>query len=157
MEPISGVEIHKCDITSDEFITKMKECEIETVICDGAPDVTGYYEIDLHAQIGLLISALTIAVSVHGNSTSTFVSKIFKGNLTKYVTNHFRKYYKRVLLTKPRASRAESDEAFVICTDLYNCDITNVSEIDYSLNLENEPLEVCGYDNEYFIEEYNPK
>jgi tRNA (cytidine32/guanosine34-2'-O)-methyltransferase len=49
------------------------------VICDGAPDITGFHDMDQYIQSQLLVAALNIAIkllTVGGN----FVAKIFKGS-----------------------------------------------------------------------------
>ena len=46
MMPIEGVTIYKDDITNEQFIKKLSNMQINRVICDGAPDVTGFYELD---------------------------------------------------------------------------------------------------------------
>jgi tRNA (cytidine32/guanosine34-2'-O)-methyltransferase len=54
-----------------------KKCEL--VICDGAPDITGFHDMDQYIQSQLLVAALNIAIkllTIGGN----FVAKIFKGS-----------------------------------------------------------------------------
>ena len=50
MAPIDGVGIIQGDITTEDTLTKIlslfKGNKAELVVCDGAPDVTGFHEID---------------------------------------------------------------------------------------------------------------
>ncbi|OQS54002.1 FTSJ1 [Ecytonucleospora hepatopenaei] len=130
MVPIENVKIYKADITDSAFINEVSKYNVDVIICDGAPDVTGYSDIDLYAQIDLLKACLTIINKINLNIliknrldmnknsvtlVNTFVTKIFRNKFTKYVVRHFRKYFKDVFLTKPRASRANSTECFMVC------------------------------------------
>ena len=134
MVPIENVKIYKADITDSAFINEVSKYNVDVVICDGAPDVTGYSDIDLYAQIDLLKACLTIINKINLNILikqiqeqnkksfkllNTFVTKIFRNKFTKYVVRHFRKYFTDVFLTKPRASRANSTECFMVCRGIY--------------------------------------
>ena len=50
MAPIPGVSILQGDITTEEtlnnVLSKFKGQKADLVVCDGAPDVTGFHEID---------------------------------------------------------------------------------------------------------------
>ena len=46
--------------TAQEVLDLFKGNKADLIICDGAPDVTGFHEIDFYAQAQLLQAALTI-------------------------------------------------------------------------------------------------
>ena len=54
MSPIPGVKCIKGDITSEETANQIIEAlggsKAQIVVCDGAPDVTGFHEIDQYLQ-----------------------------------------------------------------------------------------------------------
>ena len=156
MMPIEGVTIYKDDITNEQFIKKLSNMQINRVICDGAPDVTGFYELDLYAQIDLLKASLKITLHVCNDYNNViFISKLFRGKYTKYIIHYFKQYFQEVILTKPRASRSTSNEAFIVCKKLYNT-TGNIDIIDFSVNLDNITCEMCGYgepDPDYYVEE----
>lgn len=158
MVPIENVEIHKADITDKVFIDKISQYNINVVICDGAPDVTGYTDIDLYAQLDLIKACLSIVLKINKNSNNsidTFVTKIFRNTFTKYVVRHFKKYFGEVFLTKPRASRNNSTECFMVCRNFRNSGLEE-TEIDFTDDIEEEPMDVCGYgepDPDFYVEE----
>ena len=62
MAEIPGVHIICGDITRketvDKILDKFKGNRAELVVCDGAPDVTGFIEIDQYIQSQIFLSAL---------------------------------------------------------------------------------------------------
>ena len=50
MAPIPGVSLFEGDITTEEtlaeILKRFKGNKADLVVCDGAPDVTGFHEID---------------------------------------------------------------------------------------------------------------
>jgi len=54
MAPIFGVSLIEGDITKDETVDEIlaafKGQKAELVVCDGAPDVTGFHDIDQYIQ-----------------------------------------------------------------------------------------------------------
>lgn len=82
----------------------------------GAPDVTGLHDLDEYVQAQLLLSAYSFAARVlrHGGK---FVAKIFRGKDIDLLYAQLSLLFKRVTCAKPRASRASSLEAFVVCED----------------------------------------
>ena len=51
---------------------------MDLVISDGAPDITGFHDMDQYIQSQLLVAALNIAVKMLKDN-GHFVAKIFKG------------------------------------------------------------------------------
>ena len=105
------------DITSHDTLKKISDevnSQIDLVICDGAPDVTGLNEFDVYVQSQLILNALNISVrllKIGGN----FVTKIFKGKYTEKIVKIFLTCFERVFITKPKACRNASFESFVVC------------------------------------------
>jgi tRNA (cytidine32/guanosine34-2'-O)-methyltransferase len=105
------------DITSHDTLKKISDevnSQIDLVICDGAPDVTGLNEFDVYVQSRLILNALNISVrllKIGGN----FVTKIFKGKYTEKIVKIFLTCFERVFITKPKACRNASFESFVVC------------------------------------------
>lgn len=158
MEPIENtntkVILLKEDITSEVCLNKIKSYDfvIDTVICDGAPDVTGFHDLDQYLQFDLLISSLKICLNVsQEDKTFKFVAKMFRGEYTGVLVNHFKKFFKKVILTKPRSSRGNSRECFIIGIEIINRKIT---EIDFD-NQTSVVCETCGFgeDPDYTFED----
>eukprot|EP00347_Sterkiella_histriomuscorum_P009021 403342831 len=117
MAPIDGVSIIQGDITTQQTLEKVlavfKGNKADLVVSDGAPDVTGFHEIDQYLQAQLLQAALTITQHMLREG-GTFVAKFFKSNDLSYLYVMMKQIFKNVYVVKPQSSRASSAEAFVI-------------------------------------------
>lgn len=96
------------------MLEKFKGLKAQLVVCDGAPDVTGFHDIDQYIQSTLLVAALNIGTFMLDEG-GTFVAKIFKGHDVKYLYSQFKVFFKCVDIVKPKSSRSSSVEAFVVC------------------------------------------
>ncbi|KAI4292718.1 tRNA (cytidine32/guanosine34-2'-O)-methyltransferase [Pancytospora philotis] len=116
--PIPGVVAIKEDITSEQCLAKIAAAfendKADLVVCDGAPDVTGFHDLDEYLQMDLLTAALKLACRAAGPS-STFVGKCFRGEFIGHILGHFAKFYDSVQLLKPKSSRGASMEYFILC------------------------------------------
>lgn len=144
MEPIEGVIILKKDITSEECLQQILfEFDgklADLIVCDGAPDVTGFHDIDEFLQMDLLKAALYICTKIL-NPGCTFVTKCFTGPYTGYISKHFMKFFESVKLVKPKSSREVSAECFMVCRGFKGSD-TDVLDIDCVP--ANVFIETCG-------------
>ncbi len=120
MAPIEGVVQLQGDITSrdtaEQIISYFSGNLADTVISDGAPDVTGLHDIDEYLQAQLLLAALNIATFVLRPGGS-FVAKMFRAKDTSLLYAQLRGFFTRVTIAKPKSSRNSSMEAFVVCQD----------------------------------------
>ncbi|OAP54826.1 hypothetical protein AYL99_11274 [Fonsecaea erecta] len=126
MAPLEGITQLKADIThpstvplllraiDPDFSPQNTTHLIDLVISDGAPDVTGLHSLDIYVQSQLLYSALTLATKVL-RPGGKFVAKIFRGRDVDLIYAQLRILFEKVSVAKPRASRASSIEAFVVC------------------------------------------
>ncbi|CDW79603.1 ribosomal rna methyltransferase [Stylonychia lemnae] len=117
MAPIDGVAIIQGDITTQQTLDKIlgvfKGEKAELVVSDGAPDVTGFHEIDQYLQAQLLQAALTITQNMLREG-GIFVAKFFKSSDLSYLYVMMKQIFRNVYVVKPQSSRASSAEAFVI-------------------------------------------
>ncbi|KAK5946645.1 tRNA (uridine-2'-O-)-methyltransferase trm7 [Knufia obscura] len=127
MAPLEGIIQLQADITHPSTVGRMlsalnpekSEADydlVDLVISDGAPDVTGLHDLDIHIQSQLLYSALTLAIRVL-RPGGKFVAKIFRGKDVDLIYAQLKLLFRRVHIAKPRSSRASSIEAFVVCED----------------------------------------
>jgi tRNA (cytidine32/guanosine34-2'-O)-methyltransferase len=118
MAPISGVDFIQGDITELATFEKIsltipENRRSDLVVCDGAPDVTGFHDIDFYIQSQLLVAALNIGLhSLKPNGV--FVAKIFRGNHDFFLFSQFKMFFSDVELFKPHSSRESSAEHFII-------------------------------------------
>ncbi|SPO04835.1 probable tRNA 2`-O-ribose methyltransferase [Cephalotrichum gorgonifer] len=87
---------------------------VDLVISDGAPDVTGLHDLDIYVQSQLLFAALNLALCVL-KPGGKFVAKIFRGKNVDLLYAQMKIFFERVVVAKPRSSRASSVEAFIVC------------------------------------------
>lgn len=146
MAPIEGIYILKEDITSVECFRKVEQIfegeKAELIVCDGAPDVTGFHDLDEFLQADLLKAALTICLAI-GKEGSTFVGKCFRGEYSGYIYRHFLKFYDSVEMVKPMASRNASVECFIVCKGM-KINNEDPSVFDVSGDPVNFQLKCCG-------------
>jgi len=82
-------------------------------VCDGAPDVTGFHDIDQYIQSQLLVAALNICTKTITHD-GTFVTKIFQGSDHVFLKSQFKVFFKQVDIFKPKSSRESSVENFIV-------------------------------------------
>lgn len=118
MAPIPGVELVQGDITSkktaEQIISYFKGKKAQVVVSDGAPDVTGVHDIDEFVQAELLAAALNITTHVLEEGGS-FVAKIFRCQQYDLLATQLKVFFTNVSCSKPKSSRTQSNEAFVVC------------------------------------------
>ncbi|KAK3381487.1 FtsJ-like methyltransferase-domain-containing protein [Podospora didyma] len=88
--------------------------QVDLVISDGAPDVTGLHDLDIYVQSQLLFAALNLALCVL-KPGGKFVAKIFRGRNVDLLYAQLKIFFEKVYVAKPRSSRASSVEAFIVC------------------------------------------
>lgn len=87
---------------------------VDLVLSDGAPDVTGLHDLDIYVQSQLLFAALNLALCVL-KPGGKFVAKIFRGRNVDVLYAQLKIFFEKVVVAKPRSSRASSVEAFIVC------------------------------------------
>lgn len=113
---LQGIESHECDITSEDtlsFILKeiSPKSTVDLVLADCAPKVSGAWATDQARQIFLAENAFILAVKLQAD---TFVTKVFEGRDFNEFRENAKKSYTSVRVYKPKASRKESAETYVI-------------------------------------------
>ena len=90
---------------------------VDVLISDVSPKVSGAWEVDHARQIDLAHRALSITIElvrIGGN----FYVKAFQGEMFRDFVKEVGTYFHRVEIFKPKASRPESAEIFVLGLDL---------------------------------------
>ncbi|CRK31118.1 hypothetical protein BN1708_018644, partial [Verticillium longisporum] len=130
ISPLPGVVTLRADITHPATVplllkaldpdydatsqSKNAAHPVDLVISDGAPDVTGLHDLDIYVQSQLLFAALNLALCVL-KPGGKFVAKIFRGRNVDVLYAQLKVFFEKVIVAKPRSSRASSVEAFIIC------------------------------------------
>ena len=118
---IEGVDIIVGDITNQEILKQIIKTAnnqpIDLIICDGAPDVTGFNEFDVYIQFQLILTALNTSIRLLKEG-GNFISKIFKGKYTDIIIQILLNCFDKVYITKPKTCRNASFESFLYCKGL---------------------------------------
>lgn len=132
MSPLPGVVTLRADITHPATVPLLLKAldpdydpstrsnkpasshPVDLVISDGAPDVTGLHDLDIYVQSQLLFAALNLALCVL-KPGGKFVAKIFRGRNVDVLYAQLKIFFQKVVVAKPRSSRASSVEAFIVC------------------------------------------
>jgi 23S rRNA (uridine2552-2'-O)-methyltransferase len=85
----------------------------DVVISDLSPNISGIWEVDHARQIDLAENALRLARGILRPKGNFFV-KTFQGDLLKSFTEKVNRDFKRLRLVKPKASRKDSAEIYVL-------------------------------------------
>ncbi|MFL6690726.1 MAG: RlmE family RNA methyltransferase [Alphaproteobacteria bacterium] len=114
--PLPGVRIFRADIGDPESLAMLKEAlggEADAVLSDMAAPTTGHRATDHLRTMALLEAALDIAEAVL-KPGGAFVGKVFQGGATAELLARIKKMFREVKHVKPRASRAESVELYLV-------------------------------------------
>lgn len=104
------------DIMDPESLTRIKAIlprSADAVISDISPNISGIWDLDHIRQIELSMCSLQIALSILKNGGNFFV-KVFQGELFNQFLREVRKNFRQVKIIKPKASRKESAEIYVL-------------------------------------------
>jgi len=117
MDAIGGVEFLQGDFTEqqvfDDLMALIGDSKVGLVISDMAPNMSGMSSIDQPGAMYLVELALDMATQILP-AGGHFVAKVFQGEgFDEYIAN-VRQEFKKVLVRKPKASRARSREVYVI-------------------------------------------
>jgi len=85
----------------------------DVVLSDVSPNVSGVWEVDHARQIELAEGSLKIALSTL-RKDGVFFTKIFQGDLFDQFLKNFKSYFKQTRIIKPKASRKESAELYIL-------------------------------------------
>jgi len=117
MEPIGNtVQIHG-DFTEQEIQDEIKKHindKVDVVMSDMAVNTTGIKNID-SIQTGELCKEAMLFAKDILEVNGYFVSKIFMGSTFNEIVAEGKKYFKDVKIFKPKSSRKDSKESFIIC------------------------------------------
>ena len=120
MEPIGNTVQIQGDFTEEsikEEIKKHIKNKIDVVMSDMAVNTTGIKNID-SIQTGELCKEAMFFAKDLLTDNGYFISKIFMGGTFNEIVAEGKKYFKEVKVFKPKSSRKDSKESFIICSKL---------------------------------------
>ncbi len=120
MEKIKNTIQIKGDFTSNEVQNQIKSYLVkksEVVMSDMAVNTTGIKNLD-SIQTGELCKEALIFSKEVISKNGFFISKIFMGSTFNEIVALAKKIFREVKVFKPKSSRKDSKESFIICRNL---------------------------------------
>lgn len=118
IQPLEGVIFYKGDITKESTITwitsALDKREVNVVLSDMAPNISGNYSMD-HAQSIFLNQHAFSVVKQVLSSQGHFVCKVFMGDLLQEFLDELKPSFSSIKHFSPPASRKSSSEVYIIC------------------------------------------
>ncbi len=112
-----NVKVVQGSIEDNSIIDRLKELlnnKADLILSDVSPNLSGIWSLDHARQIHLSSRVLAIAdaiLKVNGNA----VLKVFDGDMLKDFINDAKARFRYVRIYKPKASRKESSELYLVC------------------------------------------
>ena len=105
------ITFYKEDFLKYNFINLKNKFNL--VLSDVAPNTTGHQSTD-HLRISQLIYEVIERLKIILKNKGTFIFKIWKGEEEKEIINKLKKIFEKVEYFKPKSSRQESSEIFIV-------------------------------------------
>jgi 23S rRNA (uridine2552-2'-O)-methyltransferase len=118
MEPVPGAvvlqgDLH--DLETERHIADALDGKADVVLSDMAASSTGHKRTDHLRVIALCEAALDLAENILAPG-GTFVAKVLKGGTERELLAHMKRLFEHVHHAKPKASRSDSSEEYVVAT-----------------------------------------
>ncbi|AMO58202.1 23S rRNA methyltransferase [Endozoicomonas montiporae] len=117
MDPIAGATFVQGDFTEDQVLEEILGAigsdEVDLVISDMAPNMSGAHSVDQPKAMYLVELALDLARQVL-RKNGVFLAKVFQGEGFEEYLKDLRSSFTKVITRKPDASRARSREVYLL-------------------------------------------
>ena len=117
IEPIDNSVQIRGDFTDSQIQEEIKKyirAKVDVVMSDMAVNTTGIKNIDSIQTGELCKEAMFFAKDILNNN-GYFISKIFMGSTFNEIVAEGKKFFKEVKVFKPKSSRKDSKESFIVC------------------------------------------
>ncbi len=117
MTPLTGVHFIEGDFREDSVLDELNEVldgqQIDLVLSDMAPNITGVSSIDQPSSMYLVELALDFALT-NLSKQGVFLVKVFQGEGFEQYMKAMRDGFQKVITRKPDASRPRSREVYLL-------------------------------------------
>ena len=117
MTPLTGVHFIQGDFREDDVLDELNKVldgrQIDLVLSDMAPNMTGVGAIDQPGSMYLVELALDFAIN-NLSKQGDFLVKVFQGEGFDEFLKSMRSHFNKVTTRKPDASRARSREVYLL-------------------------------------------
>ena len=110
----NNITFYKDDFLKYNFENFNKKFDL--VLSDIAPNTTGHQSTD-HLKISQIVYEIIDRLKIILKINGSFIFKIWKGEEEKEIINRLRSQFKKVDYFKPKSSRQESSEIFIIARE----------------------------------------
>jgi len=120
MKAIDNTVQIKGDFTEEKNQSKIKDffkSNVDVVLSDMAVNTTGNKNIDSIYTGELCMEAMIFSKKILNND-GKFISKIFMGSTFNEIITEAKLIFREVKVFKPKSSRKDSKESFIICKNL---------------------------------------
>ena len=120
MKAIDNTVQIKGDFTEEKNQSKIKDffkSNVDVVLSDMAVNTTGNKNIDSIYISELCMEAMIFSEKILNND-GKFISKIFMGSTFNEIITEAKLIFREVKIFKPKSSRKDSKESFIICKNL---------------------------------------
>jgi 23S rRNA (uridine2552-2'-O)-methyltransferase len=118
VEPIDNAFLIQGSIEDENIMDSILKItnlsNVDVVLSDLSPNVSGNWDLDHARQIDLTKTALILSRKLIKKG-GKIVLKVFQGDMLNDLIAELRKEFKKVIITKPTASRQVSSELYLIC------------------------------------------
>lgn len=130
IDSLPGVDNIQGDFLSsevfDDLVKRLKGRSVDLVISDMAPNISGINAVDQPRAMLLAEMALEFAQIVLKEGGSLLV-KIFQGEGFEAYWSILKKHFRKVIVRKPKSSRAESREMYLLAKGFISNEKTNIN------------------------------
>ncbi len=113
IEPIDGVEVLRGRVGDVRLAERLGDAPFDVVLSDMSPSISGAYATDHARSVALVRSAFDLA-RPRLREGGVFVAKVFAGDLLEELETELRPQFRRLVRTKPPASREHSSEMYLL-------------------------------------------
>ena len=118
MEPIPNVDFIQGDFLSENCMNnideKLNDSKVDVILSDMAPNTCGIQTVD-HLRIMNILEHVYEFSKLVLNKEGVMVAKVFQGGGFNDLTKQIKQSFKQVLNFKPKSSRKQSTELYIIC------------------------------------------
>lgn len=121
MDEVPGADFIQMDFMEDEAPAKLRDMLggpdvlADVVMSDMAPNTTGHKQTD-HLRIMAVVEAAYYFACEVLKEDGVFIAKVFQGGAQNTLLAEMKKSFKVVKHIKPKASRKESSEQYIVAT-----------------------------------------
>jgi 23S rRNA (uridine2552-2'-O)-methyltransferase len=118
IEPINNLNFIQGDFTEsttlDELIQALNGKEVDLVLSDMAPNLSGIKSVD-QARAAYLVELVLDFAAKYLKAGGHCLIKVFHGSEFTALVNAARELFAQVIIRKPEASRSKSSETYLLC------------------------------------------